>query len=746
MDIFGAKNAARLNWLTHWLSRYEKAWQELFKLEHELRSVWNQNANNFKLGRVHGALSYANNKNLDVLRNIKDPDGSRNIFKAAFNGSKGWQACYDECPWICFALQYRLTINDLSLLLEWEKPEFITDFSPFGRPFFTKGETLVDTWLLKKLYDIKLDEERIKRQQQQNPLHGHFTNVVKSEPVKPIVRANLVQPVNNEDDFVESMAGQHPDANERPDKRHFGGDFADTVDKDQKEPAATEPKTETPMTKLESKLTDTSTFEHLESLDDYVDSISGFLQFRETLDVTSIDKESPMRNAALLGENKGAQETEESQHQRQTEEAQQPFWSGQEHFDALSVANDINTIIVGGIKLNNPSLVIANNDGLFADIPISICPIPGPATEEGILLVSTPEAIAPETNTAPRAKPILLLSSTARPEFEVKGMPLPNTASIEKTAARAFSEDVVRTATVPAYTIGGDLAEDLFSIPGLRGKIHTFQNSDPDAPLLEIVKPDLGGLQGGPMEKLFSFVDDNLVRSLPIDNIQFIYSEDHSDMFHSAGLRIEGDVKFTGTLQPVADLLNIVFGEGNKAPSGLHLAAHLSEERDWRRMPRFSNFALQGSFDDMSVWVGDWLNFTRIGVEVSAAQMTRAGTLESRWSMGYGLFGELDIYKVPGNGPAPLHVKYRIDTVGSNYQMSMDLTSDAWTSIFGLPNLTVSKSITLTSREDKLTRLDSRRPLCHRILLFLFPEIICHGHLSVHDTWKDRVIPDRRVF
>ncbi|KAG8529620.1 uncharacterized protein KY384_005100 [Bacidia gigantensis] len=338
-------------------------------------------------------------------------------------------------------------------------------------------------------------------------------------------------------------------------------------------------------------------------------------------------------------------------------------------------------LIIGGVIVENPKLVTATDTGTFADIPALIQSVAIPATSEALLL-------APLTDTLEGAKPFepptLLLSAVERSDVQVPGHSSTSLDEIKASAIQTSSR--VGTAALSTYELSVDVKQ-LFGINGLSAQLYTLQSSDPTLPVFERVKPNITQPPLNPIIALFPYMQDKVMTVIPIQNFELIYSEDRHDFLHAPGLRIQADILFEGALQPVADSLQYLFGEKNVAPKSLHVTAHLASERNWSVMPVVTTLCLQGSFQNISFRIGEILKFTSIGVEVSATKVSTIGS-ENRWRFGYGFFGSLQIRGLNG-GDLPTLVDYRLRKTGDLYRMSMRLSSDEWQSVFGIEALTV---------------------------------------------------------
>jgi hypothetical protein len=79
---------------------------------------------------------------------------------------------------------------------------------------------------------------------------------------------------------------------------------------------------------------------------------------------------------------------------------------------------------------------------------------------------------------------------------------------------------------------------------------------------------------------------------------------------------LEGNVQLQGVLQPVADLLNAVFGE---SPSRkMSFVAHLGHERSWQKKPYCHTLDLRISLDGIGAKAWDFIEFTSFGVRLQS--------------------------------------------------------------------------------------------------------------------------------
>jgi hypothetical protein len=343
-------------------------------------------------------------------------------------------------------------------------------------------------------------------------------------------------------------------------------------------------------------------------------------------------------------------------------------------------------VVVGGIPLNNIRLIVLDHQGKYASLPVTVRSVDPPSNEAGILLVSATrkeQIIVAQTS---KTTPILLLSSSPRTGMEIIGPPVATVSDMAELATQTFGE----AGTLPAadYVLQGDV-QDLFGIPGLSGELLSIQSSNPQGPIQEKVKPNLSGLVDGFIASLFPSLNSDIIQRLPIDNVEFAYSNKLDDFYNPEGLSLSADITFTGPLDPINELLQFVYsGNGeNTPPTKLRVEARLSSERDWAAPLELNNFALRGSVDQ-SLWLGDIIRFRKVGVEVSVISISSLGHDKTAWKLGYGLFGELEIHKIPRTY-LPLRVNYWMRKIGDTYGLRMALSSEEWTSVFGIKNLDV---------------------------------------------------------
>ncbi|KAK6345782.1 hypothetical protein TWF718_007688 [Orbilia javanica] len=217
----------------------------------------------------------------------------------------------------------------------------------------------------------------------------------------------------------------------------------------------------------------------------------------------------------------------------------------------------------------------------------------------------------------------------------------------------------------------------------------------PGQPYTEIVTPSAPRLSVG---DLVPRLKGSPMDSIALEKTRYCYSEISFDRLKRAGLYVETDVLFQGTLQPVQDTLRDFFGQGYPH---LHMSAYLGQDRNWALPLPTSEIVLTGSLDNVSVNIFDILTFTKIGVEVSAYQAIDPRTYRSAWQFGFGFFGHLNM-SAPGS-IMPLQVEYQLQHRYGSYMLSLTLQDDEWKDIFGVKGLNI-KDVQLTAVLSNLSK------------------------------------------
>ena len=228
------------------------------------------------------------------------------------------------------------------------------------------------------------------------------------------------------------------------------------------------------------------------------------------------------------------------------------------------------------------------------------------------------------------------------------------------------------------YAFVGDI--DLFGF--IQSKLYIYQGLPTlEFPYAETVHPNqksvslgtfIPELKGSPLDAII------------LENPHFTFSEYSFSRTELPGLRFETDVLFQGVLEPIADVFRDFFGQPNPA---LHVSTYLGGYRNWKRPIAPSSFVLRGSLAQCSLKVADILEFTTIGVEISAMKVS---SLDGRteWKMGFGFFGKLNL-TVPGS-VVPLQVEYLLNDFSGTYTLFLELTDEEWVDVFGVKGLNVS--------------------------------------------------------
>lgn len=277
-----------------------------------------------------------------------------------------------------------------------------------------------------------------------------------------------------------------------------------------------------------------------------------------------------------------------------------------------------NTLVVGGAVVKNLSLLLAKDQDTVAEVPLRALPaVTKPTPKANSLL------IAPVN-----ADHLTLLLSPPSPTsyFQFTSHVAPDPVRASSFADEATDADTSMPADIiNGYSLSGDL-ENFWGIKGLTGKLYVY-NGDTVREKVRFSdfafdagknKP-LSKLEHSPLAKFFPHIDLEPIKQLPINNVEFTYTEADNDFLYKKGLRLECDVLCTGHLQPVADMLRRIYGDKD-APSKLHVSAHLSDERDWTKAPKITKLILSATLVDGKLKVWDFLAFDSVDVQILALQ------------------------------------------------------------------------------------------------------------------------------
>ncbi|KAL7758434.1 hypothetical protein ACKLNR_010861 [Fusarium oxysporum f. sp. zingiberi] len=122
------------------------------------------------------------------------------------------------------------------------------------------------------------------------------------------------------------------------------------------------------------------------------------------------------------------------------------------------------------------------------------------------------------------------------------------------------------------------------------------EEHDKDEPAREKIKLNTQSfsLKGQPLGTLFPSINDFNLKNLPVENLEFTYSEEKKNFLFKPGLRLEVDVLFTNSLAWAGDALRKLF-EPTDPPKSIHLT--------------------------LKAW--DLLNFRTLGIEITATKATK---------------------------------------------------------------------------------------------------------------------------
>ncbi|KAK2931735.1 Kelch-type beta propeller [Fusarium oxysporum f. sp. vasinfectum] len=297
--------------------------------------------------------------------------------------------------------------------------------------------------------------------------------------------------------------------------------------------------------------------------------------------------------------------------------------------------------VIGGAVVRNLCLVIPDEDmNGFADLPVQ--PIRASKGQPAQLVA---KILDDETEKPPM--PFLLLPDERRGGSDIK--------SADSTAMNLSKMD--------EFVLSGDI-DDFWGIKGLTAKLYKYQGPekdvvdvpeepedkkdksqddteepsgkmvplstepdtkpsddkddkdikeedseehDKDEPAREKIKlnTESFSLKGQPLGTLFPSINDFNLKNLPVENLEFTYSEEKKNFLFKPGLRLEVDVLFTNNLAWAGDALRKLFGPTDPPK------------------PKIENLVLQGFFPPLALKAWDLLNFRTLGIEITATKATK---------------------------------------------------------------------------------------------------------------------------
>lgn len=187
--------------------------------------------------------------------------------------------------------------------------------------------------------------------------------------------------------------------------------------------------------------------------------------------------------------------------------------------------------------------------------------------------------------------------------------------------------------------------------------------------------------------ELIPSLDRSVLGGIHLRSSKFTYTNSYGPK-RSPGLRFETDVMFEGELMCVSDTLKQLF---NQEKPALRVSGLVALDRDWNSLFVPAGFTLSGSFEHMSVKLGDFIEFTSVGVDLTtspAVEMVPKFRQYHRFS--YGFFGTAHM-KVPAS-VVPLSLRYYLRKDAGLYNIHLDISDDEWKDVCGVRGLNVSIS------------------------------------------------------
>jgi len=320
-------------------------------------------------------------------------------------------------------------------------------------------------------------------------------------------------------------------------------------------------------------------------------------------------------------------------------------------------------VLIGNTQVQNPSFVSIDSRGQLTEIPAATS---SSSAGAGFTINNIPSHLAIRRLSQ---RPV---NSATSPFRTILG--LPGAPQLEHGVRDANPGNVVP----PGFILSGDI--NVFG--KLPGKLYTFQGTASDGGVHEIVTlandTTLGALLSG--------LDEVDIAGIQLKTLQLEYTDGVTTPSHKIpGLWFEADVALGGILQPVSDILKSIF---NQSDPELHAECFLGYDRDWTQLETPTGITMRGTYDGISVKLGDHLELTNCGVNISiVSEVDDDPTYREFHSLHYEFTGK-GLFNVPGS-VAPLAVNLTLTKEDQLITLLIDLDDSDWDDAFGIRGLTV---------------------------------------------------------
>ncbi|KAK7178411.1 hypothetical protein PSPO01_15541 [Paraphaeosphaeria sporulosa] len=265
-------------------------------------------------------------------------------------------------------------------------------------------------------------------------------------------------------------------------------------------------------------------------------------------------------------------------------------------------------------------------------------------------------AVIPSTSMGDEAQRVSVSTPTVLPSFQSSGL-RKAPQSVISTLQKA-SVGLVDAPVPPGFVLNGKIK--LFGV--FPATMYAFHGTVSQG-VRQIVPLESKQLT---ISDIITSLKGSEIDGIVLENTQFAYNELDADTYQS-GLWLQTDIVFSGPLQSISDTLKNIFHQQN--PS-LTVQGLLSITNDWIHPFIPSSFCLSGSFQNISVKLGDIVEFTSLGIGLDVGrQQDLFSPNKEVYDWGVTFFGNLNFHT--STEGTPLVLDYSLSNLGGVVTISM---------------------------------------------------------------------------
>ena len=495
--------------------------------------------------------------NKNVDEIVRDPPKPLSLSQP-FDKDDDLTVMYENFRWMAFAIYYRIKLDGHSFILRRGEPECVVQFWPFTRFCFTKLENDLDDKILSHLCKTaKVD--KFSKTAMELEDEGSTGIGIESHPagrMAGVVPAHVERGLTVDGEL---------EVQESDTSNVLAGNQTVSLD----EPNASNPTRQQELQSDEERQAEHDTNEN------------GLIEENtESASIGQQDLSAPMLNWINNGETNSAR------------------WDPSPKISL----HDEKAIFLGTMPVTNLQVQILQPDGSILLQETTVVP------QQTMIADMQPFMFEPKTERA-LEDPFCIFVPVPISEASTAV----STADMQATSApmMEISSIVPSQQKVDMFIVEADC--QLFGF--IPAKIKSRQGLLLDGETVrETVVPIQPSISLG---TVFPSLRGSLFDVVAVDNPTFTYAERTLDLAEPAGVRLTADLLFQNKLAPVSDALKNLF---NMATPSLHMEAYLGPFVDWQNTFQASSLVFRGSFEAMTLALGDMMTIRRLGVELSCVK------------------------------------------------------------------------------------------------------------------------------